>query len=283
MKVKLARFYGFCNGVKNSIRLAETNPSSFIVGGEIIHNPLETERLENDFGVIVEKDFTQLKSGDIGIIRAHGVAPEVEQFLLDNNVSIIDATCPNVKEVQLQVQFYVERGFHVVLLGDSNHPEVQGLVGYAGAENITVVRNRGEIEKLVEVGEINPQNIALLSQTTKDVSTFNDLANWMFEKANHEHCSRVANTICPATAQKQQAAKELATEVDVGVVVGGKNSSNTRTLVDTMKPYCPAYLVERVNDIDINWFEGKELCGLTAGSSTPDYSINEIKEFIESI
>ena len=287
MKVKLARFYGFCSGVKASIKLAEQNPGSFIVGGEIIHNPLETDRLAKDFDVTVQSDYTQLKKGDTGIIRAHGVTPEIEQHLLDNGVSIVDATCPNVKDVQLQVKFYVERGYHIILLGDKTHPEVQGLVGYAGVNNITVVKNQDEARELVDESGIIPQSMAILSQTTKDTDTFNDLATWAFEKTHHGHCCPSNNTICPATAQKQIAARELAQTVDVGIVVGGRNSSNTRTLVNTMLPYCNTQLVEHVGDVEelaeSGYFEGSEICGLTAGSSTPDYSIEEVKEFLEGL
>jgi len=244
---------------------------------------METARLESEFAVAIQKDYTQLKKGDTAIIRAHGITPAIEKYLKDLGVTVIDATCPNVKDVQLKVQFFSNNGYHIILLGDSTHPEVHGIVGYAQG-NITIVKDRTELDSLLLH---LPKEVAVLSQTTKDFNILCDVMDLVKERM-HDDIGTCAfhNTICPATAAKQRAATELAQEVDICIVVGGKNSSNTRTLVNVMQSFCPTHLVEGAKDINSAWFNGLHkdtVCGITAGSSTPDYSVDEVMRFIEEI
>jgi len=280
MKVKLASDYGFCYGVKQSIAKAEANRGSVIVGGEIIHNPEETSRLKQDFNIGIENDPNNIKKGQTAIIRAHGIPEQVEQQLRERGVVLIDATCPNVKDVQLRVKELSTKGYQIILLGDKAHPETQGIMGYT-QNGIIVVKDSSELDALIPklTGDI-----AMLSQTTKNFNTLQGISKWVNDRITPDVKNCVlCNTICPATALKQKSAQDLAGQVDVGVVVGGKNSSNTKLLKDIMGEFCPTYLVERPGELDLSWFKGKKICGLTSGSSTPDYSIQSVKREIEAI
>lgn len=278
MQVKLADDYGFCNGVKASIAMAEANPGSTIVGGEIIHNPEETARLERDFGVRIEEDANAVAPCSTAIIRAHGIAEATEKGLLGRGVKLLDATCPNVKKIQNMVKALDGDGYRIILSGDRKHPEVQGIMSYARQE-IMVVKDEEELNSVKLSGKV-----AVLSQTTKDYRNFARISSWATTQMNNDvsEC-RLCNTICSATAKKQIAAEKIAAETDIVVVVGGKNSSNTKSLADIAGNHCETHLVERAEELDPSWFKGKGVCGLTAGSSTPDYSVRAVQAAIEKI
>jgi len=279
MQVKLADEYGFCYGVKNSIAMAEANPGSVIVGGEIIHNPDEPARLKRDFNVGIEPDPDNILPCQIAIIRAHGIAEATEKALRDRGVKLFDATCPNVKRIQDMVKKLSGKGYDIILSGDKSHPEVQGIMGYvADSSKIIVAKGSEELASIRLSGKV-----AVLSQTTKDIKNFLDLANWVSSQMNESvgECL-LCNTICSATAKKQQAAERLAKETDVFVVVGGKNSSNTKSLAAIASKYCDTHFVERAEEVEGEWLNGKALCGLTLGSSTLDYAIQAVRQKIEN-
>jgi len=189
MKVVLSQFGGFCPGVKRAIELAESNPNSVIIGGEIVHNPIETKRLENDFGIKIQPDHTKVNKGQTVIIRAHGISPHMEMQMKDRGIKIIDATCPRVKKVQILINDLAGKGYHVILLGDISHPETQGHAGYANG-NITVVKDMVEIEKQAKSFH---GKLALLAQTTKQSDVLHEMSNWLNQNGiKHEFF----NTTC---------------------------------------------------------------------------------------
>lgn len=274
MEIKLAENYGFCFGVKRAIKLAEQN-SNAVTLGPLIHNPKEIDRLEKNFSVKVNDDISAVKQGGKAIIRTHGIEKKDFEKLKETTADIIDATCPFVTKPQEIVEKMSKSGYQIVIFGDSNHPEVKGVRSYAehGAE---VVADLSEVKKLTLRGKI-----ALVSQTTKNVEVFKEIA--AFLAANTKEV-RIFNTICNATFDNQDAARKLSNEADIMLIVGGKNSANTKQLHAIALEKCPSsYLIEDKNDLDLSWFEGKKLCGVTAGASTPDWIIDEVINAVKAI
>ncbi|PAF47360.1 4-hydroxy-3-methylbut-2-enyl diphosphate reductase [Helicobacter sp. 12S02634-8] len=274
MKIKMAKNYGFCFGVKRAIQIAEKTKDS-ITFGPLIHNPKEISRLQFKFGVKVEENTQAISNGQNVIIRTHGITKSDLQTLKDKNVQITDATCPYVTKPQQIVESMSKEGYQIVIFGDKTHPEVKGVMSYATTPPLVV----GSLEE-IQAAKIK-KKVALVSQTTKQAQNLLQIASYLIT-----HCSetRIFNTICNATFDNQESARELSEEVDVMVIVGGKSSSNTKQLLNIALQNCPdSYLVEDENDVQLQWFEGKNLCGITAGASTPDWIIDKVKEKILSI
>lgn len=271
MKVKLAENYGFCFGVKRAIEIAEESKNSFTFG-PLIHNPEEIGRLKEFFGITTIDDQDELQKDDRVIIRTHGI-PKNELFSLkEKDVSFIDATCPFVKKPQEICETMSQEGYDVVIFGDKNHPEVKGVQSYVTTK-VAVVLNVDELQGLKL-----SQRVAVVSQTTRQIADFTQIVDYLVRNYNEV---RVFNTICNATLDNQDAALKLASEVDVMVVIGGKNSSNTKQLFSICQQGCTySYLIERASDLQVEWFEGKNMCGVTAGASTPDWIISEVVDKI---
>lgn len=267
MRIKLAENYGFCFGVKRAIRLAEKNPDAVTLG-PLIHNPKEIDRLARDFQVHVSESIEGVEPGTRTIIRTHGIEKQKYEKLQDLTQDIIDATCPFVTKPQEIVAAMSAEGYQIIIFGDADHPEVRGVRSYAegGAE---VVASAAEAEKL----KLHDK-VALVSQTTKKVESFKEVAASLAGRVKEV---RIFNTICNATFDNQEATRTLSREVDVMLIVGGKNSSNTKQLHAIALEGCAdSYLIEDKNDLKTEWFAGKTLCGVTAGASTPDWIIQEV-------
>ena len=290
VKVKMADTYGFCNGVKNSIALAEQTArlakgnSVDIVGGEIVHNPDVTTTLKKK-GIGIQPDHTLVKPGGHAVLRAHGVTPEVEQDLRNRKVNVADGTCPNVKKAQLTARDLAANGHRVILLGDVAHPETQGIIGYAG-DNIVVVKSMAELQQLLP--SLAKQKVALMSQTTKDTDLLYEMSRCLQDNIGGH---TMVNTICKATAQKQAAAAKLANEKDVALTlaIGGFNSSNTALLAKIMGRIKPSHHIEGIKDLNPEWFKTayathkNPVCGITAGSSTPDSAVQSVVAHVRNI
>lgn len=274
MKIKLAENYGFCFGVKRAIRLAERNPDAVTLG-PLIHNPKEIDRLARDFQVHVSDSIEGVQTGKRAIIRTHGIEKEKFEKLQKLTGDIIDATCPFVTKPQEIVAAMSGEGYQVIIFGDADHPEVRGVRSYAedGAEVVASVAD------LVRVNLSD--RIALVSQTTKKVESFREVAAYLAGRVREV---RIFNTICNATFDNQEATRKLSKEVDVMLIVGGKNSSNTKQLHAIALEGCQSsYLIEDKNDLNPQWFLGKNLCGVTAGASTPDWIIQEVIDAVEPL
>ncbi len=267
MEIEVAKSYGFCFGVKRAIKIAEENPGSSTLG-PLIHNNLEIERLKKDFDVSLATTLEDVKAGSATVIRTHGIPKNDLAKLREKGGEVIDATCPFVTKPQQIVEQMSEEGYDIVIFGDVNHPEIKGVMSYASGPVFAVL----SIEELQKLRL--RERIALVAQTTRKIEEYNKVIAYLVPR--HKEV-RVFNTICNATFENQDAARDLAQRADLMIVIGGKQSSNTKQLHSICKSHCPdSYHIESKEELRREWFEGKKLCGITAGASTPEWIIEEI-------
>lgn len=276
MKIILAKQAGFCFGVKRATQMAfeaAGKAQKTYTLGPIIHSPQVVGKLE-ELGIRALDSLDGLESGTI-IIRSHGVEMKDINEAQKKNLDIVDATCPFVKKAQEHVKSLSEAGYGVVVVGDADHPEVQGIVSYGG-EKVFVVASGEDVKKLPKMNKIG-----VVAQTTQ---SFENLKNVVCECLQRGGEIRVYNTICDATAVRQEEAKELAGQVDCMLVVGGFNSANTHRLLEVCTELQPrTYQIETAAEINPAWFEGAERVGVTAGASTPKWIIDEVMNKIEEL
>lgn len=281
MKVVRASVLGFCFGVRRAVELAEKaledNRKTIVYSlGPLIHNEKALKNLgEKGLQIIEESEIDQIYEHSIVIIRAHGVAPSIIERLEKKNCVIVDATCPRVKASQKMVERYSTENDYVVLTGDRNHGEVIGIAGYAG-KNFSQIQDYHEAEKL-DINNADKKNIILLSQTTYSPGEFSKIEQLFKKKYSN---LAVFNTICPATNERQTALIELCANVDGVLVIGGKESANTKRLYQTAEKNCNyAAHIQSAADIPPVFFTFKTI-GITAGASTPDIIIDEIESVL---
>lgn len=214
MQIIRASKYGFCFGVKRAIKLAEQNKNATTIG-PLIHNQKEIDRLKANFNVSVETDLNNLKEHSNVIIRTHGIQKNDLEKLKKSNINIIDATCPFVTKPQKICEQMSNEGYNIIIFGDEDHPEVKGVASYCSSP-YQVVSSKEQIKS-----SIAKNKVALVSQTTKNLSKFLEIANYLIEVCFEV---RIFNTICNATFENQEAVKDLAKECDVVIVVGGKQA-----------------------------------------------------------
>lgn len=268
LEVILADYLGFCYGVKRAIKIARENAApdgSACTLGPIIHNPQMVERLKDE-GIGTIDCLDDLKRGKV-IIRSHGVGPETYEKAEAMGLECVDATCPHVKKAQLSAKELAEEGRFVVIVGEKEHPEVHSIVQWAGG-NVAV------IETVAEAASVpNASRLGIISQTTFSGERFREIVSALLDKSRD---IRVMRTICTATDQRQRAARELASKVDVMLVIGGKNSANTTRLAQLCAKICRTYHIETAEELRPAWFDNIEKIGITAGASTPDWIIKEV-------
>lgn len=267
MKVIRAEKAGFCFGVKRALDMAErtAHTSTTASLGPLIHNQQVVEKMEKQ-GVRVVGAVKEAQQGDTLIIRSHGVPPDVYKEAQGSQIHVVDATCPFVQKAQ-RLAAESSKSSQVIVVGDKQHPEVQGILGWAGGSAIA-------IEKLEEAEKLPfYERISVLAQTTQPAANFQVIVN---ELNRHTNELKVHNTICNATEERQTVARELAGKVDLMIVVGGKNSANTRKLAGICSERTKTYLIETADELEKDWFEGVDTVGLTAGASTPDWIIEEV-------
>jgi len=276
MKIELASSYGFCFGVKRAIRIAEEHTGSKTYG-PLIHNKDEINRLKEGFGIGLAEKFEDVTPDDSVVIRTHGIPKDELSKLRAQENEIIDATCPYVTTPQNIVAKMSDEGYSIVIFGDKNHPEIKGVVSYAkDLRNAFIVEDEKELAGLPILSKVS-----VVAQTTRKPEDFLKVVNALI--LAHKEV-RVFNTICNATFENQDAAAELAKGADVMVVIGGKHSSNTKQLHSICKSYCDeSYLIENEKELESSWFEGKELCGISAGASTPDWIVQNVINKIQEI
>jgi len=267
MSVRIARNSGFCFGVKRAIKIAlktSKDNHEIVTLGPIIHNPQMVAKLESEN--ILKIDNIEQIEGRPTIIRSHGIKKEILKELEKRNIEIINATCPYVSKTQDYAKSLSEDGYELIILGDRNHPEVKALKSYVGKE-VMIVANADEL------ADKQFKKVGIISQTTRRVEDLQELVKKLVPKC---HEIRVINTICNATTIRQNSTLALAKESDVMIVVGGKNSSNTKMLAKICESFVKTYHVETACEIDKKWFKDKQDIGLTAGASTPDWVIVEV-------
>lgn len=274
MNIKLAKSYGFCFGVKRAIKIAENAKNASTIG-PLIHNNEEITRLKLKFNVQTLNDISEADDVKKAIIRTHGITKEDLSKLRQKEVEVIDATCPFVTKPQQICEQMSNEGYDIVIFGDTNHPEVKGVKSYANG-NVYVVLEVSELESIHL-----RKKIAVVSQTTRKMSEFAKIVTYLI--SNYKEV-RVFNTICNATLENQEATRDLAEFSDIMIVIGGKNSSNTKQLFAISKQFCEdSYLIENETEINKNWFLSKQNCGIAAGASTPSWIIQKIIDKISKI
>ncbi|MCL2766215.1 MAG: bifunctional 4-hydroxy-3-methylbut-2-enyl diphosphate reductase/30S ribosomal protein S1 [Peptococcaceae bacterium] len=272
MEVLMAKTAGFCFGVNRALNIAsdtvlENNGRVYTLG-PLIHNQQVQAKLAEK-GIEEITSLTDIEQGTL-IIRSHGVGPSILEQAIDSGLNVIDATCPFVSKIHVYADELVKEGFYVVVVGDGAHPEVRGIIGWTGGEAVVV-------EDAAQAGELSlaTGKVGVIAQTTQEQKNFASVVQTLKEAGKE---IKVYNTICNATAERQQSALELAGQVEVMVVVGGFNSSNTRKLVDICRNIGKTtYHVETADDLNPVWFRGIKKTGLTAGASTPDWIIEEVR------
>lgn len=276
MKIKLASNYGFCFGVKRAIKIAEDYKNSSTMG-PLIHNQDEINRLQNDFNVGLYTKLSDVKDNDTVIIRTHGIPKDDLKNLRLQKAKIINATCPFVTTPQQIVKKMSKEGYSILIFGDAEHPEVKGVQSYGeDQDDVHIILEPSEIKDLI----FKNNKIATVAQTTKKKEKYLEIVNALVLK-NKE--VRVFNTICDATFENQDAARDISIKADIMIVIGGKSSSNTKQLHSICLENCKdSYLIENEQELEISWFKDKEFCGITAGASTPDWVIKKVYEKIKS-
>ena len=280
MKVVLAKNAGFCKGVKNAvdtaIKLAEEHGKIFTLG-ELVHNELVTEYLRKKGAICISlSEAKNLKAGDVALIRAHGVPKQFEQELRDRGVVLFDATCPVVKRNQRLAEERANAGDCVIIVGDKNHDEVQGVLSYAGEDAVVV-----SDEETLPIGD---KSASILFQTTILPEKFEKIEKNTknFEK-NHNKSVGIFNTICYTTKVKQDEARAMAQKTDAVLVLGSHTSANTRRLFEVAKEVNPdTYFATCVNEVLSmqNIFKDFQSVSIVAGASTPPWLIQEVTKLM---
>lgn len=281
MQIKLAKEMGFCPGVRRAIRMAEAEAKahgSIHTLGTIIHNPQEVERL-GGLGVRPVSSIEEVPSAVA--ITAHGAPPAAFERAAECGLRVVDMTCPLVTVVQEKARSLAEQGYFVIVFGDANHQEVKGILGWAGERSVAARSLDEALDRARVLGETGKvRRIATVSQTTQGVGWYSSFGQELLEYfVPRVDEVAVHNTICAPTRKRQESVAELAEEVDIIIVVGGRDSANTRHLVQLVQETgAESYQVESAADLDPAWLQGKEVIGLTAGASTPDRVIDEVEE-----
>jgi len=276
VEIVVAKRAGFCFGVKRAIDIAfdvaKKSHGGVYTLGPIIHNPQVVEKLMAE-GVTPVNDIKELKNKNVKavIIRTHGVPIQVMKKLTEAGYKTIDATCPFVKKAQHYAKLLREEGYKVVILGDRDHPEVKGLMSYAG-RRVVVVRSGKDFPTL-------KGKVGIVVQTTQQIETLKELLAAAVERTKE---LKVYNTICNSTALRLKETEEMAKTADVMVIVGGRNSANTTQLANLCSSLSvPTYHIETASELKEEWFSKAKKVGITAGASTPDWIIKDVKRKIE--
>ncbi|MHC1711084.1 MAG: 4-hydroxy-3-methylbut-2-enyl diphosphate reductase [Solidesulfovibrio sp.] len=285
MKIVRANTAGFCMGVDLALKklanlLAEpTNPnakSTILMFGPIIHNPQVLEEYAAK-GVGIVNDPRKIPAGATVVVRAHGIPEPVRRSILARGATLVDATCPKVKKAQTLIASQAGKGKVLLLFGEKDHPEVKGLLSYATAGACVF----GSMEELEDLEPAHGPTYFLAAQTTQDEQEFLRITDYLKNRFGGE--ITVLSTICNATMNRQQEAMDLATLVDFMVVVGGRDSGNTRRLAQVANAAgTPCVHVETAEDLSREMLVGKRTIGLTAGASTPKKIIDRVQQVLET-
>ncbi len=277
MKVILAKTAGFCMGVRRAMEkvLAEANKGKGPIStfGPLIHNTQVMELLESK-GVTTVEEISGLETGTL-VIRAHGIPPDQRAHLKASGLRLIDATCPRVARVQAIIRRHTKKGYMAVIVGDKDHPEVIGLLGYSDGQ-AWVISQVSEVETLPQA-----EKVCVVAQTTQDEENYREIQKAIKKRFSN---TLVFDTICDATHSRQGEVRSFAGQVDGVVVVGGYHSGNTRRIVQVSKAAgLPTFHVETEKELTDEMFSNMQTVGVTAGASTPNWMIKNVVKEIESI
>jgi len=276
MRVEVARHAGVCYGVERALKMAhEAAEKGTVVHtlGPLIHNPQAVAELREQ-GVEVAACLDEADDGTL-IIRSHGVDPAIIAQAEERGLDVVDATCPFVTAAHTCARELAEQGMSVIIVGEEDHPEVEGIQAHAGGTAL-IVQSADDLPE-----RLPSRKVGVVVQTTQSLSRLQSVVDALLPRVNE---LRVCNTICSATAKRQLSAEELASTVDVMVVVGGHNSGNTTRLAEICREVNPrTHHVETADELDPAWFAGAESVGVTAGASTPDKQMAGVVRAIEKL
>lgn len=270
LHIKVIEKAGFCFGVQRATKLAFETAAAckgrVFTLGPLIHNPQVVQKLRDE-GVEVVKNLDEITEGTL-IVRSHGLHPSILSEAKTKGLKIVDATCPFVKKAQSYAGLLKKEGYQIVIVGDRKHPEVQGIEGYSGGD-ILVVVNPEDIKKLNL-----KTKVGVIAQTTQSLKNFIRIVSELLETVRE---LKIFNTICGATMVRQKATLDLARQVELMLIVGGRNSANTTRLAKICEETStPTYLLETAEEIKPSWLENKQEIGVSAGASTPDWIIADV-------
>lgn len=280
MKVKRAAKYGFCSGV----RIADLKVKRFAAGGgkaailgQVVHNERVVEEMEK-LGVRTVHEIARVEEPTI-VFSAHGVPPSFHTAAKEQGLNVLDTTCKFVYDIHRESKQALVAGYHLVFIGDPKHREV---IGYTNDLDPTTYHIVSRIEEAEQIDWSPYDAIKIFYQTTLNAEEFEDVVRTIERRAQGVERG---DTICYATKENQDAARVLALDpdVDVIIVIGGKKSANTKHLWEICRETKPAYLIQGASDLDRSWFSGANTIGLTAGSSTPDYVIDEVEQALLAV
>lgn len=279
MKVRLASSRGFCFGVEDAIEIAESavdryGPGRVVALGPLIHNKQVVNKLEQA-GLIQSGELETVQPAQTVLIRSHGAPPETFASARQRGLNVVDATCVLVKRAQDVVKQLHEEGYHVVMIGDPNHPEVRGVIGYA--PHVTVIDRGADLEQALPYRE----RLGIVAQTTHSPEHVADMIAEILKRPYRE--VKIVNTLCLEVTRRQEAAIALAKEVDVMFVLGGLHSANTQEVARLCREAgCETYHLETWEQFSPSMIRGKAIAGVTAGASTPEWVIAEFAGKLEA-
>ncbi|SFI33824.1 4-hydroxy-3-methylbut-2-enyl diphosphate reductase [Pseudobutyrivibrio sp. OR37] len=277
MKVILAESAGFCFGVQRAVdvvkkQIAEGDGPLYTYG-PIIHNEEVVREFEENGVTVMDEDSTADYEPGTVIIRSHGVTKAVEDSLKAKGHNVIDATCPFVKKIHRAVEEHSKNGEYIVIIGNPDHPEVRGIVGWINGNDYSVISDE---QSAKDFSVNSDKDICIVSQTTFNHNKFQELVEIINQKGYH---IIVLNTICDATNKRQVEAADIASSVDAMLVIGSKNSSNTQKLYEICKTRCNnTYYIQTADDFQPSDLSSIESVGITAGASTPNNIIEEVQK-----
>lgn len=280
MKVEIAKYSGYCFGVKRAMDMAweelmensENTQKQIYSIGPLIHNNQAMQKYK-DKGLLIEEKVENIEKNSIAIVRSHGLSKYFYDKMEEKSIKVVDATCPFVKKIQDIVYKSHISGSKIILIGDRNHPEIIGINGWA--EDSSIIINSLDDASSFEVDEHSDYIVVV--QTTYKLEKYQQI-----EKILKNRLKKVEffNTICYATRERQDAAGKLSKIVDAMIVVGGKNSSNTKKLAEICAENCDTFLIETAEELDLEKIKNFEKIGISAGASTPDFIIKEVEDLL---
>lgn len=280
LRIEKAKGIGFCFGVRRAINIVEKTArerGEIETLGAIVHNQPVLQRLAG-IGVRTASGVDDIK-GNVVAVSAHGVSPRLEKEIQAHHIDIINTTCPFVHRAQVTARRLAETGFFVIVFGDANHPEVKGVLGWANDKGVATLD-----EKYIAKLKPLPRRLGVLSQTTQIPAHFTEFVKGIINSAlTRDSELRIVDTICHEIRERQASALELASRVDLMLVIGGHNSANTSRLAQLCSQITKTYLIEMAEELQPAWFQGQHHVGITAGASTAEQTVDEVVTRLEAM
>ena len=284
MKIIIGKNAGFCYGVKRAVEgaeniLNENNNKAFCLG-ELVHNKEVIKDLESKGITFIEELNPNLSNV---ILRAHGIPKKTYEYMKENNIYYYDFTCPNVLNIHKIASEYAQKGYFIFLLGDSKHPENLGTISFCGKDSL-IIENKEDLNNAIEKFKASKlKKLLVIEQTTFSIKNFEDIVVSIKNIVRFDYELVIKNTICNATGLRQKETEELSKKVQYMIIIGGKNSSNTKKLYDIASRNCKNTIsIENESELNLEEIKKFDVIGIMAGASTPQSSINEVKKILEN-